>query len=334
MQITRLDVVMPVYNEGWHVEEALECVETASKRAGLDTRVILVDDGSAPEYASVLDKLSGQGRIELVRQENSGRFVARARGLERASAEHVLLLDARVRIAPDSLALIADSINSGGVPVWNFDVSLANPESVWASFWFGITAVWWRDYFAHKTPVIVGEENFDRYPKGTTAFLAPRLLLQEAMAQFSSSFADISLASDDTKLIRFIAGKTGFNLSPAVQCSYFGKDTPKKWAKQCLFRGSTFVDGYLRDPGKAGALLGVLAGAVGLGTISLLKAPRTTLALAALASLGAGGFARKCGATAGESGAVSLLSVPFGAIFGTGLARGLWLVARADESSR
>lgn len=329
MILDRLDVVMPTYNEGDHVTRSLAALEQASQLAGIETRLIVVDDGSDAPSAAILDRLAAQHRIQLIRQVNAGRFAARTAGLALAETDFVLLLDSRVEIDPESLTIIRGRVEAEDALVWNYDVELANPESVWAAFWFGLTAVWWRDYFTDKRRVRLDAENFDRYPKGTGAFLAPRVALLSAAAEFTSNFSDVSLASDDTRLLRQLATTEGINLDPLVSCRYWGKDTATKWARQCFFRGTTFVDGYLKRPRQAPILLAVAAAAIGGGALVSLRAPRLVLGAAVGGSLLAGLTASRCGARTSEAASVALLSVPFGVIFGAGLLRGLVLATRS-----
>ena len=327
---TELDVVMPVFNEGDHVSDAVAHLQIAAAQAGIRTRLIVVDDGSGPADAAKLDVLAQQGEIFLLRQPNSGRFLARSRGLAAARTRYVLLLDARVNLAADALRqlrqeLVASEASHQVREVWNFHVQLANTASPWAAFWSGLTKVWWRRYWMNPRPVTINSTNFNSFPKGTGAFFAPRERLLAAVGEFSSSFDNPKLVSDDTGLLRSLAAAPGISLDPAVSCDYFGKDTPRKWSKQCFYRGTTFVDSYLGSVPWFG-LLGILAGAGGavLAGFALLHwHPRVVAGLALAGSAAAGGAVKACGGTRGEACAVGALTLPFGIIFGSGFLRGL-----------
>ena len=60
-------------------------------------------------------------------------------------------------------------------------------------------------------------EDFDRYPKGTTCFLAPRALLLEASTRSAATTPTCGVANDDTPLIRWIAERERIHLSPVVR---------------------------------------------------------------------------------------------------------------------
>lgn len=322
----RLGVVMPAYNEGTWVRRALNALEGAAARADWPLDVVVVDDGATEvESLAVLDEVARRSYVRVVHQANAGRFVARAVGLEAIDTELVLLLDARVEVAPESLLRIRQAVERGAA-VWNYDV-VPGSRDLRALFWTGITKVWWRDYFRSRRAIAFGVADFDRYPKGTGAFLAPRDLLLEAAGAFESHFADASLASDDTRLLRAVASAEDIHLSPDVLCTHHAKSGRGSWSRQCYYRGTTFVDGYLSDGRYArGALAGALA-AVAVGGVVALAAPRTTGTAAALACASAAMLARSCGATGRESAAVGLLSPAFGVCFGAGVLRGLRLAA-------
>lgn len=336
MYISELDVVMPVCNEGDFVVGAISAIETAADRAGLALRVIIVDDGSSDDNAAILDEIvQTHAHVQLLRQSNQGRFVARRVGLERATSEYVMLVDARVYVHPDALERIVKRVESEPErDVWNLDVELANRDSLWPAFWIGLTAIWWHEYYHNRSFVQIDADNFDKYPKGTGALFCPRSLLLKATDDFSSSFENIKLASDDTRLLRTIAKTRGINLDPAIACDYYGKDGFRNWVKQCYYRGSTFVDGYLTDTRWAIPIL--VAAMLGLsgGSIVVTRRPKIAAVTAAACSSLFGGLARISGATPEESKAVGYLLTPFSAFFGAGLLRGLTAVTRKRWRSR
>ena len=324
----RLGVVMPVYNEGSWPRRSLDALEVAAARADWPLEVVLVDDGATDaESRSVLAELDRRPHVRVLRQANAGRFAARRRGLDEVTADLVLLLDARVEVAPESVERLRRAVDEGDV-LWNYDV-VPGSRDLRALFWTGITKVWWRDYFRTRRPVAFGLDDFDRYPKGTGAFLAPRRLLLAATEEFESHFADPSLASDDTRLLRTVAAAHDIHLSPEVMCTHHAKSGRGSWSRQCYYRGTTFVDGYLADPRRARGLLAGAAGAVAVGSVAAVTRPRTTGVAGAMACVAAGAAARSCGATGRESLAVGVLSPAFGVCFGAGVLRGLRMATRS-----
>jgi O-antigen biosynthesis protein len=98
--MTDTTAVVTCFNYGAYLHEA---VSSLLEQEGGAPRVIVVDDGSTdPATAAALDALPAE--VELIRQANAGVAAARNAGLERASTELVLCLDADDRLAPGALA--------------------------------------------------------------------------------------------------------------------------------------------------------------------------------------------------------------------------------------
>lgn len=97
----RISVVIPHYNLGTYVGAA---VDSALASGWKDTEIILVDDGSSDDHSrEVVDALEGRGepRLRIIRQRNGGLARARNTGVEAATGEFILLLDADDAIAPE-----------------------------------------------------------------------------------------------------------------------------------------------------------------------------------------------------------------------------------------
>ena len=66
----RVDVVMPYYNHGVFIDEA---VASLHRQQYPVHRIIIVDDGSTDPYSlEVLDRLEAESRVDVLHQENSG----------------------------------------------------------------------------------------------------------------------------------------------------------------------------------------------------------------------------------------------------------------------
>ena len=152
--------------------------------------MVVVDDGSPePVRLPPVDP----ARVRLLRQENRGRFEARRTGIEAAAGDYVLLLDSRVTLDPDGVAWVADRV-AAGEHAWNGHCLMANTESPFARFWNVLTHAAFADYLDDPRTTSFGIEEYDRFPKGTGHFLAPRAWLLEAIAGFSSRYEDSRFA--------------------------------------------------------------------------------------------------------------------------------------------
>ena len=324
-----LSVVMPVYNERTFVEGAVGTARRAAEAADWPIRFLVVDDGSTDaESRAVLERLGRSDDVDVVLlDQNQGRFAARAAGLERVTTPYVLLLDARVEVDPVALRNLRAQVEQHERTVWNFDVEPAE-RTPFALFWTGVTKVWWRDYFRNRSHVAFTDTDFNRYPKGTGAFFAPTHVLREAMASFSSLYDDPTLASDDTRLLRNVAAARPINIAPEVLCRHHVKAGGAAWVRQCRYRGTTFVDGYLGDARHATPLL-IGTGVLGVtGAAWALRRPGRVLGAAAAGSVAAAGLTSWAGGSAREAASVGLLTTPFGVLFGSGLLRGLVMAGR------
>ena len=329
VDLAELGVVMPVFNEGSWVDKSIGALELASQRAGWPTRIVVVDDGSTDSTTAHLDALAAAGRITLIRQPNAGRFAARLAGLANQTCEYVLLLDARVLLEPDALVSLRDRVTADPESAWNAHVYVHVEGNVWAAFWSALTKVFWRRYFANPRPVAFGVDEFDHYPKGTGAFAAPRAAIQEAAGQFSSLFDEQNYSSDDTRLLRSIAAHRLIHLDPDFSCEYFGRDSASRWARQVYFRGTTFVDGYVRTRAKAAVVAAALAAAVAtLGVVGLRRAALPAAGVVASGWVGVGILATRSGTSPSERRALLSLLPAFGVLFGAGFIRGLALALR------
>jgi glycosyltransferase involved in cell wall biosynthesis len=201
-----------------------------------------VDDGSTDGTADAA-RSSADGRlaVRIVSQPNLGRFEARRAGLAHARGEYVLFLDSRVRLAPGALRFLRERLQSA--PVWNGHVYV-DANNAWGEFWRLLAELAWRDYFDDPRTTSFGLAEFDRYPKGTTCFLAPRSLLESAFAEFHSHYRDIRLANDDTPILRAVAAAERIHISPEFACTYSPRTTLGTFLRHAIHRGTVFLDGH------------------------------------------------------------------------------------------
>ena len=87
----KVSVVIPVYNAAPFLRECLDSVINQSLR---EIEVLCIDDGSSDGSPEILEEYAEKdGRVKVLRQENSGAGSARNNGLEHAAGEYVLFLD-------------------------------------------------------------------------------------------------------------------------------------------------------------------------------------------------------------------------------------------------
>jgi hypothetical protein len=292
--------------------------------------IVVVDDGSTDGTAAVLAADTGTPAVTVVRQANAGRFLARRAGLVAARGELVLLLDSRVFPHEPSLTFIRNRLATHpDHRVWNGDVVIDTAGNPYAGFWAALVKIAWRRWFAERTEAAYGLDEFDLYPKGTTFFLAPRDTLLRLVDAFTPSHDDLSLVSDDTHLLRSLAAEQPIRLAHDFCCTYHGREDLEGFLRQAYYRGTTFVDGHLRRESRF--LVPFVALATASPALAVLAVRRPLVAALGLAGAtsGLGIIARRCGATAYEARSLAVLAPGFGAVYGTGIVRGLALRIRA-----
>ena len=84
----KVSVILPTYNRGWIVREAIDSVLDQSYT---DVELIVVDDGSTDDTRAILDEYGG--RLTVIRQVNMGVSAARNTGIRAATGELIAFLD-------------------------------------------------------------------------------------------------------------------------------------------------------------------------------------------------------------------------------------------------
>jgi glycosyltransferase involved in cell wall biosynthesis len=329
--IPSLSIVIPVYNEAEWIGRCVDDAVTAVGNSPFarDAELVIVDDGSDQATKDAIRALAPAIRTRVLTQENRGRFAARAAGIEAARGDLVFLLDSRIFMEPDSLGFVAARLDGERLPAWNGHVEIDVERNPFARFWRTITFAGWRDYLANPRTTSFGLEEYDRYPKGTGCFLAPRASLLSALGDFRSIYNDLRLASDDTLLIRSIAAEQPINISPGFACSYSFPRSLRRFLRHAFHRGTTFVDSFGR-PGTR--FFWVL---VAFFPMSLLFAavavwrPRAALALIATGPFAAGAGVAALRRPPADVFAFSALIAPFALAYSAGLWRGGLMAARA-----
>jgi glycosyltransferase involved in cell wall biosynthesis len=97
--MSRVSVVIPVYNGARYLTEALDSVFAQTYS---DYEVICVDDGSTDESVNIIARYGA--RVTLIRQRNAGGCAARNEGVRRTAGGYLAFLDQDDRWYPDKLA--------------------------------------------------------------------------------------------------------------------------------------------------------------------------------------------------------------------------------------
>lgn len=97
-----ISVIIPCYNYGHYIPEALESVRS---QTNTDWECIIVNDGSSDNSKEVIGKfIQGDARFRLIDIPNSGVSYARNIAVAQAAGEYLFPLDADNYLHPDCLA--------------------------------------------------------------------------------------------------------------------------------------------------------------------------------------------------------------------------------------
>ncbi len=103
--MTKVSVIIPAYNQGHFLGEAIESVLAQTHQ---DFEIIIVDDGSIDNTSEVAQGFSGS-RIKYVYQENAGLSAARNTGIRYATGAYLTYLDSDDLFLPRKLELLTQA---------------------------------------------------------------------------------------------------------------------------------------------------------------------------------------------------------------------------------
>jgi glycosyltransferase involved in cell wall biosynthesis len=264
--------------------------------------------------------------LHVLRQANAGRYAARLKGLDAASGDYVLFLDSRVRLLPGSLKFVAGRV-AKGEEVWNAHVVIDADGNPFGQFWNVLTELVFAAYFAEPRTTSFDADNFERFPKGTTCFLAPREALKDAFAAFTTDYDDIRMANDDTPIIRRLAEERPIHISPSFSCLYRPRQSLGGFVRHAHHRGLVFLDGHGRpESGFFPLVVGFYPVSAACALLAV-RRPATAPLLAASLSIAAGCVAAARKRDTGETISFALLTPVYAFAHGAGMWRGLALKA-------
>lgn len=95
----KISIIIPCYNHGHFIREALESVEQCSDKSLYE--VIIVNDGSTDAYTNeMMAQLEKEG-YHVINQKNQGLGATRNNGIRAAIGEYILPLDSDNKIRPE-----------------------------------------------------------------------------------------------------------------------------------------------------------------------------------------------------------------------------------------
>ena len=113
--LVKVSVVVPVYNAQTYLADTIQSIRNQTLQ---EIEIICVDDGSTDESVQIIQKqMAEDGRIKLLRQENSYAGIARNNGLSEAVGEYVAFWDADDLFDPDALKKMYEKASQNNADV-------------------------------------------------------------------------------------------------------------------------------------------------------------------------------------------------------------------------
>lgn len=110
-----VSVVIPCYNHGAYIQEALDSIEI--DKIAYPIEIIIVDDGSGDQQTlEKLESLKASG-YQVIFQKNGGPGSARNTGIGIASGKYILPLDADNKISPDYINKAVPLLEQPGIDI-------------------------------------------------------------------------------------------------------------------------------------------------------------------------------------------------------------------------
>jgi len=112
----KLSVVSPVYNEEENLPLLYEAVRKAVDPLEIDWELILIDDGSKDCSLKEMEKLAAADPVHvclICLRRNFGQTAAIAAGIDHATGEVVVLMDADLQNDPADIPVMLEKINEG-----------------------------------------------------------------------------------------------------------------------------------------------------------------------------------------------------------------------------
>lgn len=115
MKMLKISLIIPAYNEGENLVRMLFAVEKEIERLPYDYEVLFIDDGSSDDSVAILQRLalSNQTVKYLTFTRNFGKEAAIIAGLQHATGDAIILMDADLQHPPSLINHLIEGFEEG-----------------------------------------------------------------------------------------------------------------------------------------------------------------------------------------------------------------------------
>ena len=132
--MTKISVILPVFNEERYIKKAIESVLSQSLT---DFELIVVNDGSTDDTLKIINGFDDE-RIKVINRENRGPGASRNAALEIAGGEYVMFLDGDDWYCPDALKIAYEEITSKETDISIFQIIKYHDGNYSQNSWFNL----------------------------------------------------------------------------------------------------------------------------------------------------------------------------------------------------
>jgi glycosyltransferase involved in cell wall biosynthesis len=112
---SQISVIIPIYNEQDNLSDLFDKLGISLDKIGLDYEIIAVDDGSTDDSRIRLEDIAAEdSRVRLIFfRRNFGQTAAVAAGIDQATGDIIVLIDADLQNDPEDIKTLLDKLNEG-----------------------------------------------------------------------------------------------------------------------------------------------------------------------------------------------------------------------------
>ena len=148
-------IIVPLFNKSNYI---YRCIKTILDQEFENFEIIIIDDGSTDDSPLIVKQCFYDQRIRLFQTNNQGVSAARNKGLDAASGEFILFIDADDHIESHYLKRIADEISHhrADIYIWGITKECNGKKTIIKP---DISGMYYRDDFIHE----MVEEQYNRH---------------------------------------------------------------------------------------------------------------------------------------------------------------------------
>ena len=108
----KVSIVIPVYNKAEYISD---CLESLLQQDFDDFEIVAVNDGSTDDSGKICDeKAAEDARIHVIHTENGGVTAARRKGVEQATGDYIMFVDADDKLLSGAIKTLYKAIEESG----------------------------------------------------------------------------------------------------------------------------------------------------------------------------------------------------------------------------